>query len=170
MAYVTLGQLDERLTAIDDLLLKADLGELSIDSTEREVLNVEAEAILKTLAKEIGKRQNIDAKEVYLTRSKVRKLDYLAAVMEKYQATHPEPNPENDRVIAEFFSGVDDGSKTQKDAAAQVALIFSRAFPGLAGEAHGVETRVQKKRTRWLTVFVTGMIAVAVLLLVILTR
>ena len=91
MAYVTLGQLDERLTAIDDLLLKADLGELSIDSTEREVLNVEAEAILKTLAKEIGKRQNIDAKEVYLTRSKVRGLDYLTAVMEKYQATHPEP-------------------------------------------------------------------------------
>jgi hypothetical protein len=90
--------------------------------------------------------------------------------MEKYQATHPEPNPENDKIFAEAFKGLSEGTKTNEDAVRGIASIFERAFPTLAGEAQGVETRVQKKQTRWLTVFVIGMIAVAVLLLVILTR
>jgi hypothetical protein len=88
MAYATLGQLDARLTQIDELLLKAEFGNVNLEPSERSALEVEAEAILKLLAEELGKRQNLDPQAVYETRNKIRQLQHIAAGVEQHVKLH----------------------------------------------------------------------------------
>lgn len=129
MEYATFGQLDARLTEIDGLLLKADLGEVEINSTERSNLSAEAEAIMDVLARELGERQNIDPKVVYKLRNDIRQLHYIATVGEKHLKAHPEPRPEDDRIIREAFEGLKDGTKTKEEVASAIYSVFADVFP-----------------------------------------
>ena len=124
----TLGQIDARLTEIDNILLRADVGEVYLGTSERSELEAEAEAILKLLAEELGKRRKIDPREAYEMRNEIRQLNYVAAITERYSQAHPEPNPENDRIIAEAVKGMDNGTKTQEEAGRMIASIYTDMF------------------------------------------
>jgi hypothetical protein len=123
MAYATLGQLDARLTEIDDLLVKAELGDVHLPLSERSKLEAEGEAILKVLAEELGKRQNLDPQEVYKLRKSVRGLNHIAAVAERHVELHPN-DPEADRTIAEACQGLKNGTKTKEEAARMIASVI----------------------------------------------
>jgi hypothetical protein len=125
MAYATLGQLDARLTEIDDLLIRADLRDVQLAPSERSKLVAEAEEILNVLAQELGKLQNLDPREVYQQRKSISELRHIAAVTERHVKLHPNDS-EADRVIAEAFQGVENGKKTKDEAAQMIASVIFR--------------------------------------------
>lgn len=122
-AMVTLGQLDTRLTQIDELLQKAEFGNVSLQPSERSALEAEADAILKVLAEELGKAQNLDPQEVYETRNKIRQLRHISARVEQHMKLHPD-DPEADRIVTEAFQGLKDGTKTNEEASRMITSIF----------------------------------------------
>jgi hypothetical protein len=130
MAEATLGQLDARLIEIDDLLFKADTGQLPIEAVEREKLNGEAEAILTLLSRELGRAHNLDPRVVKEQRQSVRELNYIAALTERDLKLHPEPNPERDRIIAEVFDGLKRRTTTGEEAARKLTSIYQYMFAG----------------------------------------
>jgi hypothetical protein len=143
MAYATLGQLDARLTEIDDLLVKAELGDVHLQPSERSKLEAEAEAILKLLAEELGKRQNLDPAEVYKLRKGVRDLNHIAAVAERHVELHPN-DAEADRTVAEAFQGLKDGTKTKEEAARMIASVIRPSKP-----VGGTDTKPRSRLAGW---------------------
>ena len=123
MTHATLAQLDARLTEIDDLLVKADLGDLHLVSSERSKLEAEAEGILQLLARAIGELQNLDPSKVYEERNGVRQLGYIAALTNRHQELHPN-DPNAGKIISEAFRGLNDGTKTTQEAARMITSVI----------------------------------------------
>jgi hypothetical protein len=55
MPYATLGQINERLLTVDDLLFKISTGQVSAPAEEQQRLSTEADWIMDSLAKGINK-------------------------------------------------------------------------------------------------------------------
>jgi hypothetical protein len=122
-----LGQLDARLTEIDDLLIGADLGDVHLTPSERSKLETEAEAILNALSRALGKAANLDPQKVYEERNSVRELRHIAAVTKRHQELHPN-DPEGDRIVAEAFKGLNNGTKTSEEVAQMItSVVFPKA-------------------------------------------
>lgn len=137
MADPTLGQLDARLTQIDELLLEDEFGNPSLEPSERFALEAEANAILKVLAEELGKAQNRDPQEMYELRNKIRTLRHLSARVAQHVKLHPD-DPEADRIVTEAFQGLNDGTKTHEEASHMINSIFD---PSRFGTCKPKETR-----------------------------
>ncbi len=141
MVNPTLGQLDTRLTQIDEILHKAEFGNVSLEPSERSALETEAEAILKVLAEELGKAQNLDPQEVYETRNKIRQLRRISARVQQHLELHPDDS-EADSIVAEAFQGLKDGTKTNEEASRMITSIFDP-------NRLGTSKREEKRSTRW---------------------
>lgn len=109
MPSATLGQIDERLLVVDDLLFKISTGQLSVTTDEQERLTAEADWIMDALAKGISAGGQYDYQTAWNERDKVRKANRFAAVVARYSELHPEPDPDKDRVVARAFA--DDASE-----------------------------------------------------------
>jgi hypothetical protein len=75
MATATLGQIEARLSEIDDLLFKGETGQIPLRRGERGRLKDEAQQILEILAKALAPLNNMTAQEVYEMRDKNRSMN-----------------------------------------------------------------------------------------------
>ncbi len=122
MAYATLEQLNDRLLVIDDLLFKISTGQVSAGAEEQQRLTSEADWIMGALAKGISEGGEHDYQAAWDARQKVRNCNW-SAVASRHVELHPEPNPEQDRLIANAFA---EGA-TAEDSAAMMEM-FSYMF------------------------------------------
>src|SRR6187402_725617 len=74
MAQATIGQIDARLTEIDDVLFKVSTGQTIMSDAEVIAMQAEAGRIMTTLAAALGKAENVDPKFMYERRDKIRQL------------------------------------------------------------------------------------------------
>jgi len=73
----TIGQIDARLTEIDDVLFKVSTGQTIMSDAEVIAMQAEAGRIMTTLAAALGKAENVDPKFMYERRDKIRQLKFL---------------------------------------------------------------------------------------------
>jgi hypothetical protein len=123
MATATLGQINDRLYAVDDLLFKIDTGQLSATAEEKQRLHNEAEWIMDALAKRISEGGQYDYQTARQEREKVRRANRLADTATRYAELYPDPDPEFERVFAKASAD----NATAEDIHA-LAVLYSVIF------------------------------------------
>jgi hypothetical protein len=122
---MTVAEVHERILQIDDLLVKADTGQISMGWEAYQALAKEAEALMTVWAKTTSQLNGRSFEEMYELRDKQRIMNRMSAIAERHVKLHPEPNPKNDAIIAAAFEGVHDGTKTPKQAINECMSIFA---------------------------------------------
>lgn len=128
MRYATLGQMNDRLYAIDDLLFKLATGQASASAEEQQKLVQEADWIMDALAKGVSEEGQYDYQTVFAEREKVRRAKRFAAIAARYLELYPDPDPVADAIVVKACA---DGA-TEEDFAAldrMYSVIFVNPAP-----------------------------------------
>jgi len=125
---MTYGEVDKTISEIDERLFNAETAQIKVSWEEYSALKLEADALMDVLAKAMSEEDGKSFDECYLLRQKLRAINKLSSMGELHMKLHPEPNPENDAIIASAFGGLEDGTKTHAEASAEIASIFDYLF------------------------------------------
>jgi hypothetical protein len=86
---MTIDQANERISALDDLIFKADTSQISVTWDEYVVMKIEVEALMEQLAKTMAAPEHT-YEEMYAMRQRIRTLDRLSAIMHRHCDLNPE--------------------------------------------------------------------------------
>jgi hypothetical protein len=129
MAQATIGQIDARLTEIDDVLFKVSTGQTIMSDAEIIAMQAEAGRIMTTLAAALGKAENVDPKFMYERRDKIRQLRFLSACLDRHVMLNSQPHDE----VVDAFRSILDSTTPDEDSIeklkASFAYLFVRKIP-----------------------------------------
>jgi hypothetical protein len=128
MAEATLGQIDKRITEIDDLVFRGNTGQIPMTLEGRSRLEDEAHALMEILANGLHGCGAGDYQELYDASQKVRELTLVSAMTNRYMELHPEPQPKIDALVAAACSGKTDGTMPPGQLGKILGVIFGTVF------------------------------------------
>lgn len=125
---LTLAEVDERITALDDLIFKIETGQIPASWEEYEARRIEAEALMKVLAENLSSLQGITYKEAFDPRQQIRSLNKISAVVERHIAFHPEDKHKDDPLLIAAVHNGTDGSEFDPQAIEKFISRFNYMF------------------------------------------
>jgi len=131
MAEYTLGWISEKISEIDDLIFRADTGQITLTAPQYESLQEDAKSLMNTLAEDMAHRSGKSAAEMYEEREKVRRAIRLAATATRYTELHPEEDPEVDAIFKAMSS---DDVEVAAIAQRRVAELWASIFVNKCNE------------------------------------
>ncbi|WP_353067740.1 hypothetical protein RBB77_23305 (plasmid) [Tunturibacter psychrotolerans] len=141
MAEATLGQIDQRITEIDDLVFRGNTGQLPMTVEGRARLEDEAGSLMEILARALHENGAGEYQTLYDARQQVRNLTLVSAMSHRYMELHPEPQPEIDAVIAAACQGYTDGTGPKGQAGKMLAAVFGTVLIELPSEVPPPSTK-----------------------------
>jgi len=125
--YATLGQINDRLIVIDDLIFKMTTCQLPFSADEQQRLEREAEWCMKALATGISEGGEYDYQTAWNERQKVRDSLNFAAVVQRYVELNPAKGPEDDLKFSTLFKQAAEPER-YPEAAREMAAMLSSVF------------------------------------------
>lgn len=165
--FATIGQLEARLTEIEDALLRKTLGETSdasIGSEQESTLRAEADCIRRVLAAELGKRTGMGPEAVLEARATARGMHELAQRIE-WAIQHKRFNSEADATIKNAFADLQNGTKTQDQVVAELTSLLMPIIQ--PDNLENLASPAVTKARKWLIWSVLTLLAVAALLVLV---
>lgn len=116
----------ERILELDDLIFKADTGQVKVTWEEYSCLKVEVQALMDALAKSIATYGKCTYEEAYAERERLRSVNLLSAIMQRHCELNPEDaqRKEDPLLIKALHSGPN-GDEIDYDAIEKFMLQFS---------------------------------------------
>jgi hypothetical protein len=125
---MTLDEASERITELDTLIFKVETGQVPMSWEEYRTLQVEVEALMEGLAKNLSSLKGCSYEEAYEPRQKIRIFSRMGAMANRHLQLHPEAcDKEDPLLIAAFHSG-DDGNEINYEAFERFFEQFSYIF------------------------------------------
>jgi hypothetical protein len=125
MAQLTLGQIHERISEIDETIFQAETAQITLTDEEYGSLKIQVETLMQILAEGIASNSGKTFAQCYADRQKVRDADWIAMTYKRHMQMFPEPVPEHDAVIASAFG---DKTKSGKQIAEELNKIYGYMF------------------------------------------
>lgn len=124
---MTVSEVQERITEIDEIVFKVETGQIPMSWNEYKALEKEADELMVILAQNIAPHKGCTYEEAYEARQKVRHLSRIEATVNRHLELHPEAAKKEDPDLIKAFSG---GSDTQNidEASARWAASFEYMF------------------------------------------
>ena len=122
---MTVGEIHERILELDDLLVRADMGQISMEWEEYQALVEEADGLMNLLAKTTSDLNGKSYEEMYTLFAKQRIINRMSAIAERHVELHPESNPKDDAIVAAAFEGINNGTKTPEQGMHECMSIFA---------------------------------------------
>ena len=131
MAGDTLGEISAKISEIDDLIFRADTGQITLTWAQYKSLHEDGETLMNMLAESLAHYKGTTAAEMYEERDKVRRANRFAATATRYNELHPEEDPEVDAIFKAMSS---DDVEVAKTAQHQVAELWATMFVNMPVE------------------------------------
>jgi uncharacterized protein YdcH (DUF465 family) len=125
---MTLGQANERITELDDLIFKVETGQVPMSWEEYQSLKIEVEALMDVLAQNLSSHTGHTYEQAYEPRQNVRMLEKMGAIMKRHIELHPEDRNKNDPLIIAALHGGKDGRGIDFKAFDQLSKRFDYIF------------------------------------------
>lgn len=125
---MTLGEANERITELDDLIFRAETGQAPMSWREYQSLKIEVEALMDVLARNLSAQTGCSYDQAYEPRQNVRTLEKMAAIVMRHLELHPEDRNMQDPLILAALHGGKDGSGVDATLLEQLLTRFKSLF------------------------------------------
>jgi len=125
---MTVQEAHERILELDDLIFKAETGQINVTWDHYVSLKTEADTLMDVLARTIASRGEQSYEEAYKARDRVRDLNRIAATMQRHVDLNPETANKEDPLMIAAFHGGADGDSIDPEALKRFAESFDYLF------------------------------------------
>ncbi len=138
MAEATLGQIDARITEIDELVFRGRTGQISMTVAQHNVLQQEVAYLVPILARGLSESGAGDYETVHQARESIRQLKLLSALFGRYTELNPESDFEGlgNAIAGSLASGnAPDDLKDHAEAFERLTAILNSVYVPLIEES-----------------------------------
>jgi len=136
---MTVKEADDRITELDDLIFKADTGQISVTWQQYLSLKSEVQILMDVLAKSLASTGKHTYEEAYAAREHVRAMNLLPAILQRHCELNPETAQKEDPLLIKAFHSGPNGDDIDNEAYEKFLLQFSYLF------ANAPQPPVEKK-------------------------
>jgi hypothetical protein len=122
---MTTHEAHERILELDDMIFKADTGQIRVTWEQYTCLKIETQALMDALAKSIATYGKCTYEEAFAERERLRSVNLLSAIMQLHCELNPEDAKRDDPLLVKALHSGPNGDEIDYEAFERFMVQFS---------------------------------------------